>query len=207
MERMPFLGFTLAPEVKRGLLILTRCETRQLRPVLELVAATLHTGAPPRPEQMAGAAERGGGMPLAEVEALFTGAMGVVRTAVFAKTSVEHFKLDLAEYKIPNQHIADLAAVYNKSRAVVHEGAIANRVRYPALVDLKWRVDVTISTSSMSRSLAPYVLMEMTTSDGRIKTFEVPHDKFHELRYNVARVLKEMQDLEQLQILKISDKS
>lgn len=45
--------------------------------------------------------------------------------------------------------------------------------------------------------------MEMTTSDGKVKTFEVSHDKFHELRFNVARVLKEVQDLEQLQILKI----
>lgn len=45
--------------------------------------------------------------------------------------------------------------------------------------------------------------MEVTTSDGRIKTFELSIEKFHELRYNVAKVLKDMEDLEQIPILKI----
>ena len=35
--------------------------------------------------------------------------------------------------------------------------------------------------------------------------FQVPVSKFHELRYNVAFVLKEMEDLEKRSILKIQD--
>ena len=35
--------------------------------------------------------------------------------------------------------------------------------------------------------------------------FQVPVAKFHELRYNVAFVLKEMEDLEKRNILKIKD--
>ena len=31
---------------------------------------------------------------------------------------------------------------------------------------------------------------QMTLSDGNIKTFEVPIDKFNELRYNVAKVCR-----------------
>jgi len=64
------------------------------------------------------------------------------------------------------------------------------------LKDLRWRVDVTISTSSMERVLKPAILMEMTLTDGRILTFLVPATRLHELRYNVARVLKEMQSLQ-----------
>jgi hypothetical protein len=35
--------------------------------------------------------------------------------------------------------------------------------------------------------------------------FQVPTSKFHELRYNVAFVLKEMEDIEKRNILKIQD--
>lgn len=45
--------------------------------------------------------------------------------------------------------------------------------------------------------------MEATSSDGQIRTFELSLEKFHELRYNVAKVLKDMEDLEQIPILKI----
>ena len=32
----------------------------------------------------------------------------------------------------------------------------------------------------------PVVLMEVTTSEGQIKTFELPVEKFHELRFVVV---------------------
>jgi hypothetical protein len=75
--------------------------------------------------------------------------------------------------------------------------------RYPTLDNLTWRVDVTISSNSLSRILKPTILMTTTTSDGQKKTFEVSVEQFHELRYNVSKVLKEMEDIERLQILKI----
>ncbi|EGD74050.1 hypothetical protein PTSG_05743 [Salpingoeca rosetta] len=62
----------------------------------------------------------------------------------------------------------------------------------PSLDQLKWRVDVAISTSSLKRVLQPSVLMQMRLSDGTLRTFEVPVHKFHELRYNTAFALKEM---------------
>lgn len=77
--------------------------------------------------------------------------------------------------------------------------------------------------SVLNRVLEPSILLEMTLSDGSIKTFEVgvwssnspwcgmwwpvslqvPVSRFHELRYNVAFVLKEMEDLEKRSILKL----
>lgn len=39
-------------------------------------------------------------------------------------------------------------------------------VRFPTLADLRWRVDVTISTSSLNRVLKPTLLFQLTLSDG-----------------------------------------
>ena len=46
--------------------------------------------------------------------------------------------------------------------------------------------------------------VQMTLSDGSIKTFEVPMDRFSELRYNVAKVLQEMTQLERHPVLKLA---
>jgi hypothetical protein len=43
-------------------------------------------------------------------------------------------------------------------------------VRFPTLADLRWRVDVTISTSSLNRVLKPTLLFQLTLSDGTITT-------------------------------------
>ncbi|XP_045061698.1 COMM domain-containing protein 5 isoform X2 [Coregonus clupeaformis] len=77
--------------------------------------------------------------------------------------------------------------------------------RLPSLKDFRWRVDVAISTSSLARALQPSILMQMKLSDGKAHRFEVPVSKFQELRYNVALILKEMNDLEKRSVLKIQD--
>ena len=48
-----------------------------------------------------------------------------------------------------------------------------------ALAGLQWRVDITISNSSLLRVMKPSILMQMTLSDGEIKTFELPIEQFH----------------------------
>eukprot|EP00976_Prorocentrum_cordatum_P097356 1190955-Prorocentrum_minimum.AAC.1 len=77
----------------------------------------------------------------------------------------------------------------------------------------RWRVDVTIASNSLARVLRPSMLMEMTLSDGSIKTFEVrvglrsglvtqafcyvvSPEQFHALRHAVARSIHEMDALE-----------
>mmetsp|Transcript_19442 Transcript_19442/g.23257 ORF Transcript_19442/g.23257 Transcript_19442/m.23257 type:complete len:115 (+) Transcript_19442:229-573(+) len=69
----------------------------------------------------------------------------------------------------------------------------SSAVGLPHLEDLRWRVEVTLSSSTVSRVLRPTVLMRMKLSDGRIHLVELPVDKFHELRHAVARSLHEME--------------
>jgi hypothetical protein len=86
--------------------------------------------------------------------------------------------------------------VYGAARTTIETKLEESRIRLPNLVDMKWRVDVAISTSELQRAMKPAVLIQMTLSDGTIETFEMPVEEFHKLRYNVSYVLKEMEDLE-----------
>ncbi|XP_061581858.1 COMM domain-containing protein 5 [Cololabis saira] len=118
----------------------------------------------------------------------------------------EAFREDLRELRIPEDFITDFSSVvFGNRRAVLEAASLQNNPHLPSLEDFKWRVDVSISTSSLARALQPSVLMQMKLSDGRFHRFEVPVSKFQELRYNVAMILKEMNDLEKKSILKIQD--
>ncbi|NWV39426.1 COMD5 protein, partial [Grantiella picta] len=109
-------------------------------------------------------------------------------------------------FRIPEDFIVDFSSVVFGNRRPTSEGtALIHRSRLPTIQDFKWRVDVAISTSSLARALQPSILMMMKLSDGTAHRFEVPVAKFQELRYNVALILKEMNDLEKRSILKIQD--
>ncbi|XP_068596557.1 COMM domain-containing protein 5 [Brachionichthys hirsutus] len=118
----------------------------------------------------------------------------------------EVFKEDLRALRVPEDFISDFSSViFGNRRAALEAASSQKDPRLPAVEDLKWRVDVVISTSSLARALQPSVLMQMKLSDGTFHRFEVPASKFQELRYNVALILKEMNDLEKRSILQIQD--
>ena len=70
---------------------------------------------------------------------------------------------------------------------------------------MKWRVDVSISTSSLDKIMKPSVMVELSLSDGSIKTFEMDVDQFQKLRYDTARLLRQMQEIERHPIMRIVD--
>ncbi|XP_041845344.1 COMM domain-containing protein 5 [Melanotaenia boesemani] len=118
----------------------------------------------------------------------------------------EAFKEDLRELRVPEDFITDFSSVvFGNRRTALEVSTSQNDPHLPTLEEFKWRVDVTISTNSLARALQPSVFMQMKLSDGRFHRFEVPVSKFQELRYNVALILKEMNDLEKRSILKIQD--
>lgn len=138
------------------------------------------------------------------MNALFTGLLFLMQAAIRNKTTVSTVQKDLTEMNVPADHVKDFCNALRTSRFVLEDAARENAPGFPSLDHLRWRVDVAISTSNLSRALQPSVMMEMTLSNGDIKTFEVPVDKFHELRYNVAKVLKEMKSVESHPVMRIA---
>ncbi|XP_053329535.1 COMM domain-containing protein 5 [Spea bombifrons] len=140
---------------------------------------------------------------------IISGAYTILKVALRFPVStlkLEIFKEDLKELRIPEDFIGDFAnIVYGNRRPVLEGVAVEQGIRLPTVEDFRWRVDVAISTSCLSRALQPSILMQMKLSDGKSHRFDVPVAKFQELRYNVALILKEMNDLEKRSVLKIQD--
>ena len=76
-------------------------------------------------------------------------------------------------------------------------------IEFPTLRSFRWRVDVAISTSSLQRALRPGILVEAELSDGSLLNFEMTVEEFQDLRYNVARVLRDLEDLERAPIMNL----
>lgn len=118
----------------------------------------------------------------------------------------EVFSDDLRALRISEELLADIVVVvFGNRQTSMNVGEKHQGPSLAKIEDLKWRVDVAISTSSLSRALQPSILMQMKLSDGHTHQFEVPVAKFQELRYNVSLILKEMNDIEKRSILKIQD--
>ena len=75
--------------------------------------------------------------------------------------------------------------------------------RHPSLARLRWRLDVALSTSALAKVMRTALLLEATLSSGRMVTFEVPAERFAELRYGVAKTLQEMGAIESHPVLRI----
>lgn len=67
----------------------------------------------------------------------------------------------------------NMAEVEAKAKAGQTTGAGKAPGVFPRITEVKWRVDVAISTSHLERVMRPSIMMELTLSDGTLKTFEV----------------------------------
>jgi hypothetical protein len=60
------------------------------------------------------------------------------------------------------------------------------------VINVRWRVDITISTSVITRVFKPVLLLQLELSNGTVRTMEVSLQQFHELRLACATALNEM---------------
>jgi len=135
---------------------------------------------------------------------LFAGTLSILRSALRSKYDSQTISDQLQqELQMPSE-LANLVGVVVKSAGKeIVEKELDDKLSFPKLEYLDWRIDVTISTGSMNRVLKPSVMMEFNLSDGKQVLLQLNQEKFQELRYQVATVLKEMQNVEANPILKL----
>lgn len=201
-----FLGGRIPPEIESMSRNLKDVDQELFRKTLKAVVSALE-GKDCR-EVMKSIAESSP-IPQERLSHIVAGMYRVLSEAIRIPTTLlkqEAFKEDLRELRIPEDFITDFSSVvFGSRRAALETAASQNDPHLPTLENFKWRVDVAISTSSLARALQPSVVMQMKLSDGNFHRFEVSVSKFQELRYNVALILKEMNDLEKRSILQIQD--
>ncbi|XP_075429454.1 COMM domain-containing protein 5 [Ascaphus truei] len=206
-DRTSFLGARVPPEVEAMAKYVKELDKDLFGKVLQAVVGAV--GGEDSREPLKIIAETNTSISEEQLSFITSGAYTLLRMALRLPVSTlkqEVFKEDLKELRIPEDFIGEFAnIVYGSRRPVLENAAMKQGVRLPTVEALRWRVDVAISTSSLARALQPSILMQLKLSDGTSHRLEVPVIKFQELRYNVALILKEMNDLERRSVLKIQD--
>ncbi|KAK3099200.1 hypothetical protein FSP39_000932 [Pinctada imbricata] len=225
-DRTPFYGGRIPQEIKSLIKPLGKCDKQTFRKLLQWIVAAME-GKDVEYENFKDLAV--GDVTEEILTVIYTGLHSLLRSALrlpLTSLKPEMFNEDIKELQIPEQFQEDLASVvFGSRRPHIENHTLESRPRLPRIESLKWRVDVGISTSVLNRVLEPAIMMEITLvmDESRIlrimyvdeekityrytvfEMIKVPVSKFHELRYNVAYVLKEMEDLEKRNILKIQD--
>jgi hypothetical protein len=144
-----------------------------------------------------------GALSTEDINALITATYIILRTALRNKVKVSVFRDHLQKMNVPSIVIESMVQQMQEQRASYESRVVHYRLTFPKLERVRWRVDVVISSGSLTRVMRPNILMQMITKDGRIVTFELTMEMFHQLRYSVAKVLHEMQTLERHPIIRI----
>lgn len=204
--RVSFLGAQLPPEVAAMPRLLADLDRSTFRKLLKLVVSGLQGQDCREAVQRLGTAAR---LPEERLGALLAGMHALLQQALRlppASLKPDAFRDQLQELCIPPDLAADLASVlFGSQRPLLDSVSRQQGAWLPHITDLRWRVDVAISTSALARSLQPSVLMQLKLSDGSALRFEASTAKFQELRYSVALVLREMADLEKKCQRKLQD--
>ncbi len=140
---------------------------------------------------------------LLSVAILLSGVFDVLKTAVRVKTHGSVLRASLKTMFFPDSFSDALVTAVQQQRQRLESTALCRRVRLPTLKTLRWRVDVCISSGLLSRVMRPNILMQMVTSTGAIRSFEVSIEQFNQLRYGVAKVLHDMQMLDRHPIMRV----
>jgi len=201
MDDYSFFGPSLPHEVRAMIPLLTKIEQPQFRKAIQI--AVEHLKGVPISDQQFHQISKVVNLSKQTFALVFTGVYYILRAAVRSKAKTEVVQSLLTELRIPEPFIADLVKVVQTSRATLESAVAARRLRLPRIENLYWRVDITISTTSLSRVMKPTISFSVTLDDGTIKTFEVPTQQFHLLRYNIAKLLKDIDELEKHPILKV----
>lgn len=206
VDRTPFYGSRIPTEIRSLPKPLSKLDKQTFRKILQLIVNAME-GKDVEFSQLKELETANFNEEMLSI--IYTGMYQLLKLAIrlpLVSLKPEMFKEDLVELQIPEEYHSDLSSViFGTRRPNIDTYALESRPRLPRLESFKWRADVAISTSVLNRALEPTVLMEMSLSNGKIHKFEVPVAKFHELRYNVAFVLKEMEEIEKRNILKIQD--
>lgn len=206
IERVPFYGTRVPPVITAMKKSASKLERATLQKLIRLAVSSTE-GKQLRPEMFDSFATPD--VPVDIIHVVYAGVLKLIQAAFrcsITSLPADNFAADLKAINFNTELVTDLSSAIYGSRRAVLEGAIAKNVpKNVSITDFKWKVNVAISTTSLNRVLEPSVSVNMALSNGETKCFEMSVAKFQELRYNVAAVMKEMEDLEKRSILKIQD--
>ncbi len=97
-----------------------------------------------------------------EVNKLVTGLYLIIRIALKNKIKLSIIKADLLKMNAPGPVVEEIVKEVMTSRLPYEVLATQHRVQFFKLEKIRWRIDVVISSGSLSRVMKPNILMQVS---------------------------------------------
>lgn len=104
------------------------------------------------------------GLGTKETNQVVTGLYLIMKTSMRNKVKLSSIKADLLKMNVPGPVVDLLGQVVLNTRTNFEALAVQNRVQFLKLEKLRWRVDVVISSGSLTRVMRPNILMQVSPS-------------------------------------------
>lgn len=129
---------------------------------------------------------------------IFISLLTLISSAIRNHVKDQTFTNDLVKIGFPSSIASEIVSQYSVKRDILNQVIEKQKATLPTISNMSWRVDVTISTTSLARVFKPSLLVQLALSppSNRVVSFEVSVERFQRLRYEVAKALKMVQDLE-----------
>jgi len=200
-ERINFLGVRIPPEVKYLAKNINKYSTDDLEKLIKVALKACGNTTSEEFKRWTDDIDE------ESVQALYPGILVIIKKALRLpkrRLDFERFCCDMEEIRVPKKYSSCFSCMFSDELRENYESqAEMNKPRLQSLKNARWRLDVGISTTSLHRVLEPSILMQMETKDNTKCEFEISKEKFHQLRYAVAQVLDNMQQLEKRSVFKI----
>lgn len=181
-----FLGHEVSPEAQFALRQLPKLDS--LDDLLVALSQQI-AGTPPTPESFRHL-QRSMSLDSQTAGGLYSGVHWLLRTAMRSTLQQKALTVELEDLKIPQPFVEPLVRTVIQGRAALGDQGLGG---LPSLEELRWRLDVSISTSGLHRVLRPHLTLQCELGDGTTHAFYASKQRFEELRYTCARLLNDMQ--------------
>eukprot|EP00735_Rhodelphis_limneticus_P013048 TRINITY_DN6532_c0_g1::TRINITY_DN6532_c0_g1_i1::g.13427::m.13427 TRINITY_DN6532_c0_g1::TRINITY_DN6532_c0_g1_i1::g.13427 ORF type:complete len:201 (+),score=23.97,sp/Q9ERR2/COMD5_RAT/31.47/7e-17,HCaRG/PF07258.9/5.6e-23 TRINITY_DN6532_c0_g1_i1:76-678(+) len=128
---------------------------------------------------------------------VFTGLYFLIRASLRVTLKESQLVQYLKDLSIPESHSSLIIQARAACGNRFSDFALKQRVSPANIVDFSWRVDVVITTTNLSLVKQPCIVCQLRLSDGSIESFEMSVERFHEFRFTLASLLKDVHRIEQ----------
>lgn len=137
---------------------------------------------------------------------VFTGLYLILRSAIRQKLRNVDFVDQCTRLQVHEPVLQLLTQMYEKKKEQLIQVSKDRSSWFQTVINVRWRIDVTISTSVMSRVFKPVLMLQLELSNGSVRTMEVSLQQFHELRLACATALNDMMTVSNHPVMLIKEK-
>ncbi|KAF7287020.1 COMM domain containing 5 Like Sm protein 4 [Rhynchophorus ferrugineus] len=110
---------------------------------------------------------------------------------LFSNSGNKEFTNILLAIGFPDDYISSLPFINNR-KELIDKYFISRSTSFQNIASIKWRLDISLMTSIIGKDTAPNIMLCIKLTNGNLYIIQLNKNAFHNIRFNIALILKNM---------------